>query len=580
MKKLNEKLNEKLNSNIVIILLFNLCIICSIYFIFGIYYEQIDDYIIQSVLTGANGVITDFTIYLNVYLAKVFVLLYHSFPNINWYPIILLILQYISFSVIGIGILNKYGRKKGFCIYLFISLMFYCIFLMNVQYTSISMLLFISSFVLIYGFLNNKKYFNLIFGIVLSIIGSMFRFENIYIYIIYIVLSLIYMILKKDYKNAIKFSILYLSVFIVCILLNLVSVNIQKEKYSDCLEYNKLRVYFHDYRQMKYEDAREIFESENISENDFLMFSLFNQSDFEVFSKEKLQNLKFKLENKEKLFGFLIKRGIKYKFYFIKEFLNSYYLMVVIYSMLFCICLIEKNKTKNNIIISSSFLIAFFINIVYLIMFKDNLRVVLPIYLFSNILMLFFYEGKFSTLKKIYLILNKTIRKFIVVILLFVCITIILLNYANDSFVKNESKKDMFYVINESLNYMNNNKKNVYIYPTYSMQLRYLSNDIFKPQLFGSMSNIYSLGGWYTYNKDYFNSLEKNNIDNLYKSLIEKSNVYFVDSNIWVLSSGVNQFEITIKYLNEHYFEENINIELNYEIKKNDKYIRFYKLSI
>lgn len=88
------------------------------------------------------------------------------------------------------------------------------------------------------------------------------------------------------------------------------------------------------------------------------------------------------------------------------------------------------------------------------------------------------------------------------------------------------------------------------------------------------MKTYLLFGSWQIYSKEYYEFKSRYDIDNMYKDLVEKENVYLIDSNMWY-KDGFLEYIIT--FLNEHYYNQEIKYDL---VKSIDNRIKIYKLHL
>ena len=79
----------------------------------NIFYETIDDYMIQEICAGYYGEYNQYIIQMNVLIGKFLVYLFKIVSNVNWYFLFLIVLQFISFTTIGSYIIKIKGKMAN-----------------------------------------------------------------------------------------------------------------------------------------------------------------------------------------------------------------------------------------------------------------------------------------------------------------------------------------------------------------------------------------------------------------------------------------------------------------------------------
>ena len=66
-----------------------------------------------------------------------------------------------------------------------------------------------------------------------------------------------------------------------------------------------------------------------------------------------------------------------------------------------------------------------------------------------------------------------------------------------------KSLNEESYIYNQLYEYVSENKENAYIYPTYSLQYRYINSANLSVLPKGKIENLFPIGSWMIYNKEY-----------------------------------------------------------------------------
>ena len=572
-KKIQGAINSKY-FELILVIFINIIFftICNKLFTFK--YEQVDDFIIMNLVSKADGIYSIYGIQMHPIICEIIILLYKTTININWYTIFLLVMQFISFTIIGTAFLKK---NKYFGLILYISFIFviYSKMLSLIQYTTVSMLCITSGFILLMHTIekveSNINKCNFIISIIMIAFGCMIRFSTIIIAIPFMVIYFICKFIKDKNFRIIKVVLILIGVILLIYISFNIIYNINP-LYKEFMKFHEARTYLHDYNWMYYNSNKKTFNSVNWSENDSDIFYSYCFGDEEVFNYETLETLKENaLKNTNKINvlqrfsntfnGFVnsINEGT-YKFIFLIV------TMLVISNNLLIIS--KETKDERNDTINVSFINLILITIIgihclFIFLNRPMFRVIISIYILGISML-------------IYTNLNilKEVKKFnLKSILTFSILTISILEFKHNVFYAKYYNTKNYSVYKDILEYTNSHKENAYLY-TLVMHDRYLAYSVYEKIEDDTFSNVRPLGDWDTYTENYYNFKKMYNIDNLMKSLYEKDNVYLISGNVIWGESYKEYIKIIVQYIKEHY-----NINVNYSvIKEFDNNIKIYKL--
>lgn len=279
---------------------------------FDVKYEVSDDYFIDAVLSGAfgNGYDPDL-LFGNIILGYVLVFFYKLIPVISFYFILLLTLDFLSVT----AVLFILFKKKVNAVTLCMAVVFLC-FLTDdlyvvIQFTKVSAAAGISGGLLIlYGLWEAKerKLRYVILGTLLSLAGTMIRFDTIYIFALFLVIAFFnYAVLflfpkDKDKKPAsfMKGIAVVLKHFLVCVFIICFFFGIWylgswisniDEGHKDYNLFNPRRVQMTDKNRPDYKDVMEEYEKLGLNENDYAMLNSWNFNDRDIYTDDKLNEI-------------------------------------------------------------------------------------------------------------------------------------------------------------------------------------------------------------------------------------------------------------------------------------------------
>lgn len=568
MKSILEKVKKIAKNTLTKVIFINLIVFILSNIVFGIKYEEVDDFIIYNLYSGLDGTYNIHGVYIHSALCFIISLLYRILPMINWHTIFLLCMQFICFTIIGNILLKKNENKFSYILYILFVSVFYTILLQLIQYTSIAALLILTSFFAMMDGIEKeeKKKRYIILTMVLFTIGIMLRMQSLLIvapfYAIYLCYNYILKIKNKVEKQKIlNICKQYLILGIITILVygsNYLIYN-TNDLYKEYTQYNEIRTMLHDLSFILYDTNKEIFEEIGWSRNDYALFYRFNFGDENVYSKENLQKIiNYKNDKKEYLRLNLNIKKIINIFKGQTIYINSF---IVVIFMLATIIAIYTNKSKRGYIISI-FLATIFINVLFIILNRSIQRVVIPEYIIGTMMML--YLTHYKEEKKQYNSTTKLIV-YLVLILILISTNILVAKNYNKGY-----KIDEYKDYKELINYTNSNKQNVYLYTVDLYRGFYLAYSVYEMPPKNSFSNLRVMGGWDMFTGNYYDFKDRYNLDGIFLDLL-KENVYLVDKEN--KSKEENLFEGTILFLKENY-----NKEVTYEQIQKFGEINIYKI--
>lgn len=308
------KILKKIASNpLLLAFLFNLTAFLLSILIFDIKYEVSDDYITDAVLSGAFGTGYDpQLLFGNVILGYILVFLYKLIPTVSFYFILLITLDFISATVVLYLLFKKKTNAITVCMAL-IFLIFYSDDLyILIQFTKVASVAGIAGGLLIlHGLWEAEKHraFYVVSGSLLMIFGSMLRFETIYIYAAFLVLTFLFHSIsmfqksKNDKvvsngKNHSRQVIAGIGIrFGICVLvigmlfgLNYLGTRICSldETHTDFNRFHGIRCSITDKTRPSFELVEDEYRELGLDAVDYVMINSWNFVDSEVYSDELL----------------------------------------------------------------------------------------------------------------------------------------------------------------------------------------------------------------------------------------------------------------------------------------------------
>lgn len=515
MKTLN-KTNKLLLSSIIVFLgliLFSL--------LYNFRYLVADDFLINYLIEGyyGKGYNQISNPYVSVLLMSLLSLLQNIAPIFNWYYIYLFSTLIISFIILHL-LMFRHNLPYYSHIFLIISQILLSILL---TYTITAYLLIFVGFILYIKSINKKE---TIISIILIILGISTRTDAVITGLLLLFPIIIYEFIKNKNKKIIYFLIISLSTFAITYLTNNLILN-ANEVQKEYIEWNNASTQIRDFLKIDYEKYEEEFKEIDVSKNDLNCFYSWMFSNKDLFNTETLITISnFRNINEKYSFNPI--------FWVIMFFINKFYLLYVLLSILFLV-LNKSNKYSQFTILTG------FIALIGLAIRKRFvLRIIIPI-IFITICFLLLYEKDFFIKR-----FNTKKTNILIIFSLIFSIIFLGLNH-----------KDIFYpeAINtgNSYDYIKENEDMFFICDEYNTEKNIRKNicSVFNND--EKIENLTSLGNWTTFSTQYYYILDKYKIEN-------KNNLYdaIVLEDIKYVSSNKIELEYFETYLDEHY--ENIEL--------------------
>lgn len=520
----------------------NAIIVFVFYSLYTPYNQTNDDTGMAAIAANAYGGSSQYTVFINVIYGKMISMLYATGIQVNWYTLVQFVLIYISFSMI-MGVI--FEQNKRILIKLLASVVLIMLvkdFYLTFQFTKVATLTAAAGYIFCFRSIQNNKYKQSICGVILLMFSTLIRFKCFFIVtafaVIYGVFNVIF-VECNDFKvlsNVFKKYVLYFSL-VFLLMISLVAVDKwyynQSEEWSEYLTYNRIRADLLDYgwdsTMPSFEEHIEEYQELGIDLNDYNLYTMGCLTDTEVLTEEKLVQL-LELKKKYTYKNYNLLQGIQsYIYSLINKTLSK--LMIV---LLMCILLYVKNRRVllyNLSIIGIHFTF-------YMYMFSLN-RII--DWLLASITMVacMYMLLSISELKKNELRSTSYLHGMIGAVLVFACIMLNATDY--DRLAADRVEVDEFY------SYMSMNKENLYVADRNVFRWNYKFYGAFELLEKELYTNQVNLGGWIGRSPIMMDTMERYEVESIYRALYEKENVYFYTRE--------NEYLI-LGYLRRHYRED------------------------
>lgn len=551
MKKKSVVLFEiiKKNRELIISLSLNLILFCILSIICFPQSESGDDSVMMSIASGAYGEYSSYIVFSNIFYGKLIVLLNRFISSVNWYYMIPIILNFISFTCLYYVLIKKTNIKLGTIIFIILFLFLGFEIYINYQFTKTAA--FLSAvgcfvcFVVANERIKRKQMLLLCIGGLLVFCGSLIRFQSFLatlgVFFFYGLYKLIICLKERNYSD-LRFLVLCFSALIVLSFsFNYFDHYIydSQKDWATYLDYNSARSRVRDYPIAEYDDHVEEYQEIGVSKNDYENLKQWNIGDTSFYSEERLRDIaniglnKVSVQN-EDLF-YTLGSGLVY--FYSHYFIQNGFLIWIILVMISLI--LSKEKKIMVVYFLSELLILFIFTLYLYVQGRFGLPRVEFIFWVTLILLhllLFMQEEK-----------SLDCLEYLVICMLIPVSFLMLPPYAT-----NISNKQLYI---ETLNqkktlydFMNSNNNYVFLMDATSAYGGE-SFGIYDAYPKGYCQNVLGLGGWYTKSPVMIETQKRYGIANIFQDCIDNPNIYIVDK------SDIN---VEITYIKEHY---NPNVE-------------------
>lgn len=266
-------------------------------------YEVSDDFIMASIMSGAYGNEPNpQMIFVNVILGYLLLPLYQLVPSISWYFVMEIVLVFLSSTTVTYLLFEKMDKSKAFMLSIILILFFANDAYLLVQFTKTAMFAVMAGGMLfIWALFEKKSVWNILYGGLLCLIGTMVRFSTIYLagtFILFLLLYEFIRLLVKKNCSAKKWKHPFITIiFSGCVLIG-TAYGLKKldwytynndEAYGFFYAYNIARGSVVDGTNYGYEAYAEALNKIGVSENDFYMMRNWTLTDNDFFTIERLE---------------------------------------------------------------------------------------------------------------------------------------------------------------------------------------------------------------------------------------------------------------------------------------------------
>lgn len=304
-QRITDYVKKMVSSNVFLAFALNTFFLLLVLVFCDIKYEVSDDFVMASILSGAYGTAPNpQMIFVNVIIGYLLLPLYYLFPMVSWYFIAEISLVFLSSVIITFLLFEKLEKNKAWMLSIIFILFFTNDAYILIQFTKTAMFAVMAGGLLfIWALFHEKHVITIVFGALICLIGTMVRFQTIYIAGGYFLLILFYefylfiqkktVVRKKKQQHLITIILsgsILIGLAFGCKWLNWYTYN-NDEEYGFFYAYNNARSNVVDTASYGYDAYAEGLSEIGVSEIDYYMIREWNFADNEVFSIEKLQQV-------------------------------------------------------------------------------------------------------------------------------------------------------------------------------------------------------------------------------------------------------------------------------------------------
>ncbi len=490
-------------------------------------FETNDDNAMARIAYGLGTTYYDpHLVYINVILGHAMTACLSIAPTVPWYTVFQCATVLLSFFVLIYLFMARFGVKKGVLPTLLLVFFFGAEFCLKLQFSKTAAIATLAGVLLIYDAVAPPKhgnpYWKWALGGLLTIVGSLYRFNSFGMTLVPLIgiglWLLVNPIRNKDWKRLLEICLPFVIVFAICFACRQYNAwdYQQSELWASYKEFNSLRAQLLDYGFPDYEQHTALYNSLGINWLDLQMFKSWDFVDPEVFTVDTMRQL---IAAKEKApFDWAA------CFTNLDEFFFSYKYSVAL--MITLIVTLITSKFRNALIVFYTLLSVLALQ-VYLFMGGryglNRIDAAMAIALFVVLTLYGWDFWRYST---------KIVAGVMAVLLL-------LSPYANFKVKQPEkSEKVPLYEL-------------IYSDPD-SMYFRTMSTQTptiptsFEMYPVGYQQNYSALGGWAAYSVPYMEKLERFNITNPFRDMVDNPDVFLI---------AKNSVELRVQYIITHYNE-------------------------
>ena len=263
------------------------------------YYETDDDNTMAAIALGLYGKRDYHLVFIHTLIGKIVILLTNILPIVNYYTVLQWAVLFCAFTAILLILTKKTNLLQSIVVIALIGVGFGFQFYHSVQFTKTAGTATLAGVLILVDAIENHqmKKFPLFLGAGFLLMGSMYRFESygmvLCMCFLWVLFLLLCQIKKKKWHQVKQYFIWFGSVILLSVALYAGDIALYRADlvWKDYRVYNELRSNLLDLGFPKMEENEELYKALEITEVDYLNYSLWDFADTEKFKTETMQQL-------------------------------------------------------------------------------------------------------------------------------------------------------------------------------------------------------------------------------------------------------------------------------------------------
>lgn len=486
-------------------------------------FETNDDNAMARIIYGMDTTYYDpHLVYINVILGYFMKGLLLLFPSVPWYAVLQCVVVSIAFFILIYLIFNRFNISKGLFPVLMLVIFFGAEYCQSLQFSKTAGIATVAGVLLLFDSVKEgqeKTYWKWILGGLMTIVGSLYRFNAFGVVLIPLIGIGIMMLIKplrdRDFKRMLYICLPFIIVFSVCLIFRFYNTweYQRSEMWVFFKEFNSLRAQLLDYGFPEYSSNETLYKSLGISLEDLQMFTQWDFADPEVFTIDAMKKLiAVKVRDP---FDFTECQQNLHGFFFAYHYSGAVLIAIII--------AVFTNNIKQSVLGVYAVLSVIAVQIYLYVSGRFGMNRVDANLAFSLFSVLVLYcWGKWKYPVKVTPIIA--------------AVLLLLAPYYN--FLKKDENQsavplyELIYSDQESM-YFHTRKASTTNIPI-----------SFEMYPVGYQQNYSALGGWTTYSVPYMEKLERFEITNPFRDMVDNPNVFLVSGS---------DVESRVDYIRRHY---------------------------
>lgn len=529
---------------ILYVLAFNAFFLLICLLFFHPHFETNDDYALVSIVAGAMGKPSEYTVFIHVLIGKLLAGLFSIAPAFNWYTFFMYLVTFVSVNAVTLVLAEKKRGISYILCFAFATFFAYDCYV-NVQFTKVAGIATLAGLVVLWFTYTSKKHWGFyIAGGLWIVLGSMIRFSAFSMVACvaasFLILDLIrgYISSKDKKKFAVKVGTIVGILALVCG--SVFAVREYNSWYYNKQDdwayykvYSKARVSLTDYPYPSYEGNKAMYDELGLNENDVFLYSHWTFYDPDIYTVDMMKQISTAQE----------RAGISgvaddITWHVIPGYLSYSVLKPLLVVMLAVVLFAKKKRwfaavALFDLIVSN----CYFSYIQRSLQYRVDVVLLMTIFVFLALVFNQIEDWNPAFEKK-------SILAFAAAIMLIVNSSSFSTDLYNKKAKLSKEKKEEYI---EAYNSVYEDSEHLYFAVT-PCSMRFAIYDMFDSIPQGQYSNILSLGGWTVMMPDELAIMDKFGITNPFRDTVNHKDIYFISNETYM--------KRILTYVRDHYYPD------------------------